>query len=220
MGSRKSGWYRGRKMATDQVHKISVYDLKREGCLDEAQTLEYTCTDSGNTLLIRTNPAGQCLVVSAAAYGEKETRIQLYQVKAGSASGQGFRVLACCPRCGKGVAHIYIIYGKQSLIVGCRHCFDLVYRLSQLSRNWPDYYAYKMYKIEDKLGIPRCPHNGDDGFAAYFDQAWSQNVPSKMTTTDFIYLWNQLREYYAARVLSLNGQLRSARICDMYKGSP
>lgn len=207
MGSRKSGWRRGSRETVDKFAHIDMYELRRQGAFEVGLELKYSVIDASDRLIIKTFPRSNYMLLSVSDKPDNQMKVMLEDVKAGSPAGAGHRTLALCPRCGDRKAHLYFFFGKHSVVVGCRQCFDLTYKSSQFSKNWVFYYTYKMFRIESKLGIPHIPHDGFyDGVSKYYFRAMDLNVPSKMTYLKFGGLWQELLESYKNRCLAISGQ--------------
>jgi len=162
MGNYHSGWYRDRKQTTLNYPRIAISDLRDQGALDDARELLFAVPGHEERICVQTDPDNNCLWVSTVGQKMKPLCVSLERCRAGKNKASfGAVKYFRCPRCGNRVQHMYLSCSEEKVILGCRKCFNLSYRTSQLSRNWSNYYAQQMFLLQDELGMEHCAYQLD-----------------------------------------------------------
>jgi len=152
MGGMGSGnWYRDKKTTTEEVHRIDIRYMRKQGLLrwpGSIGSLSWS-RDGKQTGSIRYRVEQDCLVLMYRyrSYGEewKEIEEPVWFERTPCNYG-GERLWFHCPHCGRRVA---VLYGAGVRFL-CRHCYDLSY--GSQNETYMDRMMRKAWKIRQRLG--------------------------------------------------------------------
>ena len=201
MGSSSSGWYRGGKRTTDDMHALDVRRLARDGRLTPGAAFNWSWSRRGTVVAsIQIWPV-ECdrvrlMYRTCTNRFNDEWRSMDYSVKlihTPCAFG-GERVWWQCPTvgCGRRVA---VLFGGG--VYACRHCHKLAYE-SQREPDGDEHYR-RANKIRARLGWPA-------GIANY-----GTGRPKGMHAKTYLKLLNLHNRHSMAAFGSMDAMLESVR---------
>ena len=134
------------RLFTDQLRRLDIRQLHRDGCLERVGAGRVTVTwDGGSSIYVVKDRTGILLEYSVFDGEDREERSERIVIQRTKCNFGGSRVWWLCPRCGRRCA---ILYGHRRFF--CRRCGDLRYRCQSLGKG--ERRLRKAERIRAKLG--------------------------------------------------------------------
>ena len=134
------------RLFTDQLRRLDIRQLHRDGCLERVDAGRVTVTwDGGSSIDVVKDRTGILLEYSVVDGEDREERSERIVIQRTRCHFGGSRVWWFCPRCGRRCA---ILYGGRWFL--CRHCHGIRYRSQSLGKG--ERLLRKAERIRTRLG--------------------------------------------------------------------